>query len=52
MSKYDMSKAAGYDVHLRLVDLPIEKTIERAVNRYRKTGRLVPIEYITNEVGI
>lgn len=51
MSKYDRLKDAGYDVHLRLVDLPIEKTIERAVNRYRETGRLVPIEYITNEVG-
>ena len=51
MSKYDRLKAAGYDVHLRLVDLPIEKTIERAVNRFRETGRLVPIDYITNEVG-
>lgn len=51
MSKHDKLKEAGYDVHLRLVDLPIEKTIERAVNRYRETGRLVPIDYITNEVG-
>lgn len=51
MSKYDRLTAAGYDVHLRLVDLPIEKTIQRAVSRYRETGRLVPIDYITNEVG-
>lgn len=51
MSKYDRLAAAGYDVHLRLVDLPIEKTIQRAVSRYRETGRLVPIDYITNEVG-
>ena len=51
MKKYDRLKAAGYDVHLRLVYLPMEVTVDRAVNRFRETGRLVPIDYIINEVG-
>lgn len=51
MTKYNMLTEAGYDVHLRLVYLPLEKTVERAVSRYRETGRLVPLDYIVNEVG-
>ena len=51
MDRYNMLKDAGYDVHLRLVYLPLEKTVERAVNRYRETGRLVPLDYVVNEVG-
>ena len=52
MRRYNKLKEAGYDVHLRLVYLPLEKSIERAVNRYRETGRLVPLSYIANEVGL
>lgn len=52
MKKYESLSSAGYDVHLRLVYLPVEIALDRAVNRFRKTGRLVPIEYIVNEVGI
>ena len=51
MNKYNMLTEAGYDVHLRLVYLPLEKTVDRAVSRYRETGRLVPLDYIINEVG-
>ena len=51
MRRYNKLNDAGYDVHLRYVYLPIEKTVERAVSRYRETGRLVPLDYIVNEVG-
>lgn len=52
MKKYESLSSAGYDIHLRLVYLPVEIALDRAVNRFRKTGRLVPVEYIVNEVGI
>lgn len=51
MKKYNKLNESGYDVHLRLVYLPLEKTVDRAVSRYRETGRLVPLDYIINEVG-
>ncbi len=51
MKKYNVLAEAGYDIHLRLVYLPIEKSVDRAVSRYRETGRLVPLDYIVNEVG-
>jgi len=51
MRRYNKLNDAGYDVHLRYVYLPIEKTVERAVSRYRETGRLVPLDYVVNEVG-
>jgi len=40
-------KGAGYKVHLVLVDLPIEKAVNRAIRRYRDDGRFVDPEYIT-----
>ena len=52
MEKHKSLSGAGYNVHLRFVHLPVEIAVDRAVNRFRKTGRLVPIEYIVNEVGM
>ncbi|MBR3655277.1 MAG: zeta toxin family protein [Candidatus Gastranaerophilales bacterium] len=51
MKRYNTLKDAGYDVHLKLVYLPLEKTLQRANSRYKETGRLVPFDYIVNEVG-
>lgn len=48
----DALKANGYNVHLRLVDLPIEKAAERAVKRFEHTGRFVDPDYILNKVGL
>jgi predicted ABC-type ATPase len=36
-----MLKGAGYQVSLILVDLPIDKAADRAIARFRKTGRFV-----------
>lgn len=51
MKKYNTLKDAGYDVHLKLVYLPIEKALQRANSRYKEDQRLVPFDYIVNEVG-
>ena len=52
LKKYELLEAAGYEVHLKLMYLPVEETVDRAVNRYRATGRLVPLDYVINEVGL
>ena len=44
--KIDKLKAAGYDIHLAYVDLPMKKAVERATNRYILEGRLVGLAYI------
>ncbi|MCB1521562.1 MAG: DUF2865 domain-containing protein [Hyphomicrobiaceae bacterium] len=38
------SRAAGYSVRLVHVDTPVEIAMERAVKRWRATGRAVPME--------
>jgi len=37
---------AGYDIHLQFTDVTINKSIERVMNRYIKSGRFVPPDYI------
>lgn len=44
-------KANGYDVHLHYMDLPVEKTTQRALTRFDETGRFVDPAYILNEVA-
>ncbi|WP_206934113.1 zeta toxin family protein [Roseococcus thiosulfatophilus] len=44
-------RRAGYNVHLVLVELPIEAAANRAIARFRETGRYVPLDYIVNKVG-
>ena len=39
--RIDILEAGGYDVHLHYVDLPAKAAIERAVSRFRETGRFV-----------
>lgn len=38
----------GYNTSVQYVDLPIEKATERAIARFRKTGRFVSPEYIAS----
>ncbi|NKE43908.1 hypothetical protein HB662_03905 [Roseomonas frigidaquae] len=44
-------KEAGYMIHVVLADLPLDKAVNRAINRFRETGRYVPLDYIVNQVG-
>lgn len=44
-------KANGYKVHVHLVDLPLEKSMKRSVNRFLETGRFVDPLYV-QEVGL
>ena len=44
-------KKNGYTVHVRLVDLPVEKTLRRSISRFHNTGRYIPPDYITQEIG-
>ena len=46
-----MFRAKGYEVSLHYVGLPVEKSVERAKNRFRETGRLVAPEYVRS-VGL
>lgn len=41
----------GYAVHLVLNELPVEKTADRAMQRWVSSGRFVDPHYIVNEVG-
>ncbi|HHW41250.1 MAG TPA: hypothetical protein GXX19_08900 [Syntrophomonadaceae bacterium] len=50
--RIDLFKAAGYKVHLVFTDLPVEKAVERAIARWKSTGRFVDPAYIVNEVGL
>jgi predicted kinase len=45
-ARIDDLLAAGYKVHLALVDLPVEKAVERATARFAQTGRLVDPNYV------
>ena len=45
-------KAHGYDVHLHLVDLPVDKAAERAIQRWKETGVFVDPDYVVNHVGL
>ena len=47
--KIDALKEAGYEVYLYHVDLPLEKAIERAKERFKKIGRLVSPKYIASD---
>ncbi len=40
--------AAGYRVHMHLVELPIEQAVERAIKRYGTSGRLVDPDYVAS----
>ena len=44
--KITLLKQAGYDVHLGYMDLPMDKALLRATNRYILEGRLVNLKYI------
>lgn len=44
----NLFKAAGYRVNLLFVDVPKEIAMERAVKRWRETGRAVPMESYTS----
>lgn len=46
VARIDDLLAAGYKVHLALVDLPVEKAVERATARFAQTGRLVDPGYV------
>lgn len=50
-SKINELKSMGYTVNLILNELPTEKTLLRALNRYVKTGRYLSPGYIRN-VGL
>jgi predicted ABC-type ATPase len=47
----NMAAKYGYDIHSHLNDLPPDKALARAEARATKTGREVPGDYITKEVG-
>lgn len=46
--KIDLLKSEGYRVYIHLVDLPIEKSVERAVARFESKGRLVDPRYVAS----
>lgn len=48
----DLAHSKGYEIHLHNVDLAPEKAAARAVDRFKKTGRLVDPDYIMNKVGL
>jgi len=45
-AKLEMFKEAGYDVNLHLVEVPTDVAVDRAIERFRLTGRLVSPQYI------
>jgi len=45
-AKIQMLRAADYDVNVHLVEVPTEVAIERAIERFRLTGRLVSPQYV------
>lgn len=45
-AKIDLLRAADYDVNVHLVEVPTEVAIERAIERFRLTGRLVSPQYV------
>jgi CheY-like chemotaxis protein len=47
----DGLREASYEVHLLLADLPVEKAANRAIQRFRRDGRFVPLGYLINAVG-
>jgi len=40
----------GYEVHITNVVLPLEKTVMRAISRWKESGRFVDPDYIFNKV--
>lgn len=47
----EMLKERGYTVGVRLVDLNIDETFRRSIERWQQTGRFIPAEYILDTVG-
>jgi N12 class adenine-specific DNA methylase/predicted ABC-type ATPase len=43
-----IAKASGYTVDVHFVDIPVEKAFNRAITRYRASGRLVNPQNILN----
>jgi adenylate kinase family enzyme len=42
---------SGYTVHVIRLDLPVEETVQRVIQRFREENRFVDPDYVVNTVG-
>lgn len=48
----DALVAEGYEVHLHHNEVSVDTSVQRAIQRYKNTGKFVDPDYIVNEVGL